>query len=118
MCICILGISVDFCVILCVVVLCWPVCLKCLSHYLTPVCPPFPQLVGVEARLGELEASHKELTDHKYRSQAAIRELKAKLKSTEEVSFMIHVYTCAVRCLSSSVGRTPPWIVHFKSCPK
>lgn len=44
------------------------------------------QLVGMESRLVELEASHKELTDHKYRSQAAIRELKAKLKSSEEVS--------------------------------
>ena len=43
------------------------------------------QVVGLEARLVELEASQKDLTDHKYRSQAAIRELKAKLKTTEEV---------------------------------
>ena len=59
-----------------------------------PLHPPWKcallcvQLVGLESRLGELEASHKELTDHKYRSQAAIRELKAKLKSSEEVSYM------------------------------
>ena len=75
--------------------------------YLTPVCPPClsPQLVGVEARLGELEASHKELTDYKYRSQAAIRELKAKLKSTEEVSFMIQaLYVASVAQLVKVPG--------------
>ena len=33
----------------------------------------------------ELDASNKELTDHKYRSEAAIRELKAKLRTAEEV---------------------------------
>ena len=51
-----------------------------------------PQLAGVESRLGELETSHKELTDHKYRSQAAIRELKAKLKASEEVGSVNIVY--------------------------
>lgn len=40
----------------------------------------------MELRLVELEASQKELTDRKYRSEAAIRELKAKLKTTEEVT--------------------------------
>lgn len=49
------------------------------------ICLSLDQMVGLEVRLGELEASQKELTDHKYRSQAAIRELKAKLKTTEEV---------------------------------
>ena len=29
-----------------------------------------------------------ELTDHKYRSEAAIRELKAKLRAAEEVEFV------------------------------
>ncbi|CAI8034302.1 Spindle assembly abnormal protein 6 homolog [Geodia barretti] len=42
------------------------------------------KVVGLEARLVELEASQKDLTDHKYRSQAAIRELKSKLKTSEE----------------------------------
>ena len=43
------------------------------------------QVESMESHLHELEESKKELTDHKYRSEAAIRELKAKLKSTEEV---------------------------------
>ena len=51
------------------------------------------QVVGLEVRLGELEASQKELTDHKYRSQAAIRELKAKLKTAEEVGLHIHFFS-------------------------
>ena len=50
----------------------------------------------------ELEASQKDLTDHKYRSQAAIRELKAKLKTSEEVCLdlcvlmvpQLHGYKC------------------------
>ncbi len=37
----------------------------------------------------ELDRSNKELTDHKYRSEAAIRELKAKLRTAEEVSRFI-----------------------------
>ena len=55
------------------------------------------QVVGLEARLVELEASQKDLTDHKYRSQAAIRELKSKLKTSEEVCLMVpqlHGYKC------------------------
>lgn len=40
---------------------------------------------SMEYHLHELEESNKELTDHKYRSEAAIRELKAKLKSADEV---------------------------------
>ena len=43
------------------------------------------QIESMESHLRELEQSKKELTDHKYRSEAAIRELKAKLKTTEEV---------------------------------
>ena len=43
------------------------------------------QVESLESHLHELEESKKELTDHKYRSEAAIRELKAKFKSTEEV---------------------------------
>ena len=41
---------------------------------------------SLEGRLHELDVANKELTDHKYRSEAAIRELKTKLKSSEEVS--------------------------------
>ena len=44
----------------------------------------------MENHLYELEESKKELTDHKYRSEAAIRELKAKLKTTEEVYTHTH----------------------------
>ena len=58
------------------------------------VCITWPQVVGMEARLEELEASQKELTDHKYRSGAAIRELKAKLKTTEEVGCVCVIIMC------------------------
>ena len=61
--------------------------------------PSRSQVVGLESRLGELEISHKELTDHKYRSQAAIRELKAKLKTTEEVSCTLCVCVCVCVCV-------------------
>ena len=44
----------------------------------------------MESHLHELEESNKELTDHKYRSEAAIRELKAKLKTTEEVAIKVY----------------------------
>ena len=54
----------------------------------------WPQVVGMGARLEELEASQKELTDHKYRSGAAIRELKAKLKTTEEVDCVCVMCVC------------------------
>jgi peptidoglycan hydrolase CwlO-like protein len=47
------------------------------------------QVESMESHLHELEESNKELTDHKYRSEAAIRELKAKLKTTEEVKLII-----------------------------
>ena len=43
------------------------------------------QVESMENHLHQLEENKKELTDHKYRSEAAIRELKAKLKSSEEV---------------------------------
>ena len=43
------------------------------------------QLGSVEGRLQELDLANKELTDYKYRSEAAIRELEAKLKTAEEV---------------------------------
>lgn len=43
------------------------------------------QLGGVEGRLQELDHSSKELTDHKFRSEATIRELQVKLGSSEEV---------------------------------
>ena len=99
----------DICgLLLCAVVLCWFVLF--ISHYLTPLRPPL-QLVGVESRLGELEASHKELTDHKYRSQAAIRELKAKLKSTEEVSYMYCTCIDRVQCM-----HTCTYTVHVCVC--
>ena len=42
----------------------------------------------MESHLHELEESNKELTDHKYHSEAATRKLKAKLKMTEEVMSM------------------------------
>ena len=45
----------------------------------------FLQLESLESRLRELDASNKELPDHKYRSEASIRELKAKLGTAEEV---------------------------------
>lgn len=63
--------------------------------------------MGVESQLTELETSHKELTDHKYRSQAAIRELKAKLKATEEVNILLHtlnVHVYLYICVSVSIG--------------
>ena len=47
------------------------------------------QVDSMESHLRELEESKKELTDHKYRSEAAIRELKAKLKTTEEVRYKV-----------------------------
>lgn len=43
------------------------------------------QVRSSEERLGELDRANKELTDHKYRSEAAIRELKTKLRAAEEV---------------------------------
>ena len=46
------------------------------------------QVESMDSHLHELEESNKELTDHKYRSEAAIRELKAKLKTTEEVCIL------------------------------
>ena len=49
------------------------------------------QVESMDSHLHELEESNKELTDHKYRSEAAIRELKAKLKTTEEVYICTHV---------------------------
>ena len=57
------------------------------------------QLEGLESRLRELDASNKELTDHKYRSEASIRELKAKLGTAEEVScrFFAHLILCSPR---------------------
>lgn len=39
----------------------------------------------MEGRLQELDHSNKELTDHKFRSEATIRELEVKLRSSEEV---------------------------------
>ena len=56
----------------------------------------------MEAHLHELEQSSKELTDHKYRSEAAIRELKAKLKTTEEVTNCLSrnfIILCGVQSL-------------------
>ena len=48
----------------------------------------FLQLESLESRLRELDTSNKELTDHKYRSEASIRELKAKLGTAEEVRLL------------------------------
>ena len=45
----------------------------------------YSQLQTADDRVQELDTANKELTDHKYRSEAAIRELKTKLKSSEEV---------------------------------
>ncbi|XP_011404281.1 PREDICTED: spindle assembly abnormal protein 6 homolog [Amphimedon queenslandica] len=42
------------------------------------------KIASLEESLKELDTANKELTDRKYRSEAAIRELKAKLKGTEE----------------------------------
>ncbi|XP_064387182.1 spindle assembly abnormal protein 6 homolog [Halichondria panicea] len=42
------------------------------------------RLRGSEERVAELDKANKELTDHKYRSEAAIRELKTKLRASEE----------------------------------
>ena len=50
------------------------------------VCCCVLQLEGLEGRLRELDVANKELTDHKYRSEAAIRELRTKLKTAEEVT--------------------------------
>ena len=49
----------------------------------------YMQVDNMESHLRELEENKKELTDHKYRSEAAIRELKAKLKTTEEVRYKV-----------------------------
>ena len=46
------------------------------------------QLRGSEERVAELDKTNKELTDHKYRSEAAIRELKTKLRASEEVQWV------------------------------
>ncbi len=51
------------------------------------------QLRGSEERVAELDKTNKELTDHKYRSEAAIRELKTKLRASEEVQWVYHGYT-------------------------
>ena len=54
----------------------------------------------------ELDKTNKELTDHKYRSEAAIRELKTKLRLSEEVrGWCVCVCVCALRlsiCLCMS----------------
>lgn len=42
------------------------------------------RLASVEGRVQELDHSNKELTDHKFRSEATIRELEVRLKSSEE----------------------------------
>lgn len=40
----------------------------------------------LESRVAELESTNKELTERKYKSDSAIRELKAKLTGLEEVN--------------------------------
>lgn len=61
------------------------------------------RLEGLEVRLRELDVANKELTDHKYRSEAAIRELRTKLKTAEEECAGVRQELQAVRRENSSL---------------
>ena len=66
------------------------VCTVCVSGECLLLCL---QLKALEDRVSELDRANKELTDHKYRSEAAIRELKTKLRSSEEVrNYAVHAF--------------------------
>ena len=56
---------------------------------------------SLESRLKELEKLNQELTDCKYRSESATREVTARLSSTSEVSSMeyLHVVCCTIGCV-------------------
>ncbi|KAL2089292.1 hypothetical protein ACEWY4_013980 [Coilia grayii] len=57
----------------------------------------------LQARLSELEASNRELTDRKYRSEATLRELKAKLTGVEEECARVKQQVCVLRGENSTL---------------
>ncbi|XP_063056135.1 spindle assembly abnormal protein 6 homolog [Engraulis encrasicolus] len=58
---------------------------------------------ALQSRLSQLETANRELTDKKYRHEATLRELKAKLATAEEECVRVHQQVCVLRSENSAL---------------